>query len=162
VPRRPPLRALLPAVALAAACTSNPRPTPVPTGPVDVPVPSASASLVVSACRVLLAAVPDQLDKGVRRRPVIGDAGRTAAWGTPPVTLRCGVPLPDQTQTPLVIDGFALVVDERGAGVTYTTADRAVNAVVLVPKSYDNQAYLIQSLIPALKKLPDPAAAPGP
>jgi hypothetical protein len=72
------------------------------------------------------------------------------------------VPLPDQTQTPLVIDGLSLVTDERGPAVTYTTADRAVNAAVLVPKSYENQAYLVQALIPALKKLPDPAAAPGP
>jgi hypothetical protein len=124
-------------------------------------VPSASASLVLSACRTVLAAVPDELGEGVPRRPVTGDATRTAAWGSPPVTLRCGVPLPGQTQPPLVIDGFALVVEERGNAVTYTTADRAVNAAVVVPKSYEDQAYLVQALIPALRRLPDPTAAPG-
>jgi hypothetical protein len=72
------------------------------------------------------------------------------------------VPLPDQTQTPLVIDGFPLVLDQHGGDVTYTTADRAVNAAVLVPKSYQDQAYLVQVLIPALKKLPQATAAPGP
>ncbi|MDT7551115.1 MAG: hypothetical protein QOE84_3509 [Actinomycetota bacterium] len=127
-----------------------------------MPVPSASAALVITACRALIAAVPQQLDTTVRRRPVTGDGGRTAAWGSPPVTLRCGVPLPDQTQTPLVIDGFPLVLDQRSNDVTYTTADRAVNAAVLVPKSYQDQAYLVQVLIPALKKLPQATAAPGP
>lgn len=115
----------------------------------------------MSACRSLLAAVPDALDKGVRRRPVSGDAARTAAWGDPPVTLECGVPLPDQTVTPVRIDGFPLVTDEKGGVVTYTTSERAVNARVSVPKSYSDQVYLVLPLLPALKKLPTPEAAPG-
>jgi hypothetical protein len=126
-----------------------------------VPVPSASAALVESSCRTLIAALPDQLDTGVRRRPVTGGGARTAAWGDPAVTLQCGVPLPDQTVTPVVIDGFPLVTDERGTSVRYTTADRAVNVTVTVPKSYDSQAYLVLPLLPALKRLPAPAAAPG-
>ena len=160
MPGRPPLILAVGALALTA-CTSGSEPTPKPTGPVAVPVPSASASLVLSACRSLLASVPDELDKGVRRRPVSGDATRTAAWGEPAVTLRCGVPLPDQTVTPLTIDGLPLVTDERGAQVSYTTQDRAVNATVTVPKSYKDQAYLVLPLVAALKKLPAPDAAPG-
>jgi hypothetical protein len=128
---------------------------------VAVPVPQASAGLVVSACRALLAAVPASLDTNVRRRPVTGDATRTAAWGDPPVTLECGVPLPDQTVTPVSIDGFPLVTVETGGTVTYTTSDRAVNARVTVPRSYDDQAYLVLPLLPALKRLPAPTAAPG-
>jgi len=46
--------------------------------------------------------------------------------------------------------------------VTYTTADRAVNVRVIVPKGYDSQAYLVLPLIPALKRLPTPAATPRP
>jgi hypothetical protein len=145
-----------------AACTSGgSTPRAVATGPVAVPVPSASASLVVTACRALVAAVPTALDKGVRRRPVTGDAGRTAAWGDPPITLECGVPLPDQTIEPLRIDGFPLVAVEKRDVVTYTTSDRAVNARVTIPRSYDDQTYLVLPLLPALKKLPAPQAAPG-
>jgi hypothetical protein len=77
------------------------------------------------------------------------------------VTLQCGVPLGDQTRTPLQIDGFPLVTDERGDAVTYTTVDRAVNVALRVPKSYDGQGYLVTPLIAALKRLPAPDAAPG-
>jgi hypothetical protein len=159
VPRRPPL--ILAAGALAlVGCTSSSEPAAKASGPVAVPVPSASAALVVSSCRALIAALPDRLDTGVRRRPVSGDGTRTAAWGDPPVTLRCGVPLGDQTQTPVQIDGFPLVTDQRGDSVTYTTVDRAVNVAVDVPKAYES-GYLVLPLIPVLKKLPAPEAAPG-
>jgi hypothetical protein len=116
----------------------------------------------VSACRALTASLPTSLDKGIDRRPVTGDAGRTAAWGDPPITLECGVPLPDQTVTPLRIDGFPLVTVEKGGVVTYTTSDRAVNARVTIPRSYDDQTYLVLPLLAALKKLPSAEAAPGP
>jgi hypothetical protein len=115
---------------------------------------------VLSTCRALIASLPEQLDDGVRRRPVSA-ADRTAAWGDPAVTLQCGVPLPDQTQTPLIIDNLPLVTDETGDAVTYTTSDRAVNVSVRIPKGYDSQAYLVQTLIPLLEKLPKPRAAPG-
>ena len=125
-------------------------------------MPSASAAPVRAACASLLRAVPDRLGShGPRRRPVTGDPTRTAAWGDPAVTLRCGVPLPDQTVTPLVIDGFPLVTEERGGQVTYTTSDRGVNAQVVVPKAYADQGYLVLALLPALKQLPAPTAAPG-
>jgi hypothetical protein len=116
---------------------------------------------VESSCRALLAAIPDELDAGVRRRPVTGDATRTAAWGDPAVTLQCGVPLGDQTRTPLRIDDFPLVTDERGKAVTYTTVDRAVNVAIRVPKSYESQVYLLLPLVAALKTLPATDAAPG-
>jgi hypothetical protein len=32
--------------------------------------------------------------------------------------------------------------------------DRAVNARIVIPKSYAEQAYLVQPLLPALKRLP--------
>ena len=125
-----------------------------------MPVPSSSAQPVVAACLSLLGALPDELDKGVRRRPVTGDARRTAAWGDPAVTLQCGVPLPDQTATPLVIDGLPFVTDRQPGHVRWTTADRAVNVTLDIPTSYE-QAYLVQALVPALKKLPAPEGAPG-
>jgi hypothetical protein len=127
-----------------------------------VPAPSASAAPVLSACRALLAALPDQLDKGVRRRPVSGDATRTAAWGDPPITLRCGVPLPDQNLEPIVIDGLSFVTTKSGVITTWTTSNRAVNVSVDVPSPYQEQVYVVTPLVaPLLKALPTPAAAPG-
>ena len=123
-------------------------------------MPSATAAAVVAACTALTAALPEELDKGVRRRLVTGDARRTAAWGDPAVTLQCGVRLPDQTATPLVIDGLPFVTDRQAGHVRWTTADRAVNVTLDIPTSYE-QAYLVQALVPVLKKLPAPAGAPG-
>jgi hypothetical protein len=167
VPRRPPLRRRLLAVglaltALAACTTSGGTPKPRGTGPVDVAVPTATATPVISACRALLAALPDELDTGVRRRPVTGDATRTAAWGDPAITLTCGVPLPDQSLQPIEIDGLKLVTKKARGVVTWTTFDRAVNVSIAVPTSYEEQIYDVQPLVPALKKLPAPKAAPGP
>jgi hypothetical protein len=96
----------------------------------------------------------------VRRRPVTGDANRTAAWGDPAVTLQCGVPLPDQTATPLVLDGLPFVTKKTAGRVLWTTSDRAVNVTLDIPTSYE-QAYLVQTLVPALKQLPAPVGAPG-
>ena len=115
---------------------------------------------MVAACAALAKALPAELDKGVRRRPVSGDAARTAAWGDPAVTLQCGVPLPDQALEPLVVDGLAFVTVRKGGSVVWTTRDRAVNVSLDIPKSYE-QAYLVQALVPVLKKLPAPVGAPG-
>ncbi len=125
-----------------------------------VPVPSSSAAAVVAACKALTASLPDELDDGVRRRAVSGDATRTAAWGEPPVTLQCGVPLPDQTKEPLIVDGLAFVTVKTGDHVLWTTRDRAVNVALDMPTTYE-QGYLVQALVPALSKLPAAQAAPG-
>jgi hypothetical protein len=168
VPRRPPLRAAVLAAGLAlaalalTACTSGGTSRPHATGPVAVPVPTSSAAAVVSACTTLLAAVPAELDTGVRRRPVTGDTNRTAAWGDPAITLRCGVALPDQTLEPIVIDGLKLVTTTSNGVITWTTFDRAVNVAIAVPSSYEEQVYDVQPLVPMLRHLPAPQPAPGP
>ena len=98
-------------------------------------MPSSSAPAVTTACTALTGALPDELDKGVRRRRVTGDATRTAAWGEPPVTLQCGVPRPDQTGESLVVDGLAFVTRRAGDHVVWTTRDRAVNVALDIPTS---------------------------
>jgi hypothetical protein len=125
-------------------------------------VPSASAAVVVSACTALLAALPTELDPGVTRRDVTGDPGRTAAWGDPPITLQCGVPLPDQTATPLEVNGLKFVTQKTAGRVLWTTQDRAVNVTLDIPTAYESQADVVLPLVePMLRTLPAPAAAPG-
>jgi hypothetical protein len=124
-------------------------------------VPTSSAPAVVSACSALVSSLPDELDTGVRRRPVTGDARRTAAWGDPAITLQCGVALPDQTLEPIVIDGLKLVTQKANGVITWTTFDRAVNVAIAVPTSYQEQVYDVQPLVPMLTKLPVPQPTPG-
>ncbi|MCU1588854.1 MAG: hypothetical protein JWP11_110 [Frankiales bacterium] len=118
---------------------------------------------MLSACRALLAAVPAELDTGVRRRPVTGDATRTAAWGDPAITLRCGVSRATTGLGPITIDGVSFLTSTRAGITTWTTSDRAVSAAIDVPKAYKEQVYDVNPLVSALlHALPAIPAAPGP
>ena len=127
-----------------------------------VPVPTASAAEIVSACRSLLAAVPDHLDDGVRRRPVTGDPTRTAAWGDPAITLRCGVARATTGIGPITIDTLSFLTTTVESTTVWTTTDRAVNVSIDVPKSYREQVYDVTPLVsPIAKALPAAGSAPG-
>jgi hypothetical protein len=134
----------------------------VATGPVEVPAPSFSDPVVSSLCARLVAALPEELDDGVRRRPVVGDAKHTAAWGDPAITLRCGVPLPDRSLEPIEIDGLKLVTVTSAGVRTWTTFDRVVNVSLTVPTAYTEQVYDVQPLVPLFKQLPGPSPSPSP
>ncbi|HVE73745.1 MAG TPA: DUF3515 family protein [Mycobacteriales bacterium] len=149
---------------LLAGCSDEPVPPP-PTGPVDVPVPTASAPLILTSCAQLLQRLPAEIADGVGRRSV-RDASRTAAWGEPPVTLRCGVPLPERESEAIEVGPIgrrvAWTVRDIGDGYAFTTRDRAVNVTLDVPGSYGNPADLLRRLAEAVTAtLPTPEAAPG-
>lgn len=135
--------ALLLAVSTLAvpACTSDADPT----GPVGVELPDAGVSAAVArTCRELLAAVPERLRDDLPRRPVRGDATRTAAWGDPPVQLACGVPPAPESAEPVEVgppEGgtVAFEVEDVDDGVRWTTRDRTVPVAITVPDQYDSQ-----------------------
>ncbi len=60
-------------------------------GAVSVPRPSAAAAKL---CRALHRALPGTVD-GLARRSTRPASDFTAAWGSPAIVLRCGVPTPD-------------------------------------------------------------------
>jgi hypothetical protein len=118
---------------------------------------------VLSSCRALVAALPSELDTGVRRRPVSGDANRTAAWGDPAITMRCGVGRATGGIGPITIDGLSFLTRTSAGITTWTTTDRAVNVAIDVPKSYAEQVYDVNPLVAVLLRwLPAASAAPGP
>ena len=102
-----------------------------------VPDPPLQSAEVAAACTALTAALPAEVDPSVARRPVTGDAARTAAWGDPPVSLECGVEPPERFEPPVVVNGVAWTVRDVGAGFRWTTSDRLVPVAVVVPDSYD-------------------------
>ena len=154
MPGRPPLRLALLAVTLLAGCTTS---TPEPaTGPVDVTAEAVDAT-TAAACRRLVAALPDEVDPGVTRRPVSGDPGLTAAWGDPAVTLVCGVPEPDRPEEPVIVNGVTWSVRDIGAGFRWTTRDRPVRVAVDIPDAYENGAEIVNPLSgPVASALPTP------
>ncbi len=129
-----------------------------------MPAPSGSpAPVVVSGCAALLAALPDEIDPGVRRRPVQEETGRTAVWGDPPVVLTCGVPVPDRLDEPVRVNGVLWSVRDTGPGFRWTTTELGINVSVDIPGEYDSGAELVNPLAaPIAATLPSaPSPAPG-
>lgn len=130
---------------------------PVALGP--VPAPGAADP----ACTALLRALPDELAQ-LPRRTITGlgalpdasasaspttptdladlEVGAVAAWGQPPVVLRCGVQTPDEltcTAPVQVVDGVTWLPlsdtsdSDPQRGTTYLLADRSVRVALTIP-----------------------------
>lgn len=93
-------------------------------------------------CRKLVAALPDSVDDV--ERVEVDTPGAAAAWGDPPIVLRCGVPMPDE------FDDYAACHETNGIGwfipddqvsgeateITMTTIGRDVNVEVTLPPEH--------------------------
>jgi hypothetical protein len=131
VDRAAPGRALGVVVVLAlgstAACSGGPDPAATVRA-----APQAGSPACVKALRRLPARV---LDQGRAALAVDG----AAAWGSPRVVLRCGLPEPaPTTKACLTVDGVDWVLDD-GDPLVFTTYGRAPAAEVTVPASYGRE-----------------------
>lgn len=121
---------MLCALAVAAAGCAGPV-------AVDEPEPRGAER---RTCAALLEALPDRVDDEDRREVEPSDAP-AAAWGDPPIVLRCGVSMPaafDETATCQVTNGVGwFIPDEQWTSspteVTMTTIGRDVNVEVRLP-----------------------------
>lgn len=103
--------------------------------PVAVPPPDPGPEVAV-ACARFTAALPGALDTAGARREVAPDSGLTAAYGDPPVAVRCGVPPPaalSATSTLVTVDGVDWFPEELTGGWLMTTVDRQANVEITVP-----------------------------
>jgi hypothetical protein len=151
VPRNAGAVACLGAVALLAAGCSG--------WTVEVrPAPDLEGT-AAEACATLSEALPDEL-VGVERRPVAPTRSGTAAWGDPPIVLRCGVGVPaafDAVATCQITNGVAwFIPDEQITGepedITMTTIGRSPGVEVRLPADYFPPAAAMVQLAPALKE----------
>lgn len=92
---------------------------------------------------------------GERRRRET-DAQSTAAWGDPPVVLRCGVTPPGPTTDPcLTVEGVDWVAREADDAVVFTTFGRAPALEVSVPPGGPTGAdAVLAALAPVAARLP--------
>jgi hypothetical protein len=115
--------------------------------PVDVGAPAQAPA----ECRRLVDALPASVD-GQERREVAPPDAPAAAWGDPPIVLRCGVPMPPgyrPTALCAEVDHVGWFTQERDDHYRFTTVGRSVNVQVQVPYEYE----------PAADALVDVAAA---
>ncbi|GLW62571.1 hypothetical protein Arub01_08150 [Actinomadura rubrobrunea] len=120
------LAALLPAALLAAGCGAGAVRVPVPT-------PDAATARLCAGLRL-----PEKV-LGHERRDTTPESPLTAAWGSPAIALRCGVPRPpelrpdSQLMTINGVDWFGVPVDRP---VTFTAVARQAYVEVTVPAAY--------------------------
>lgn len=150
---------MLPAVALGAGaillagCTQ----------PVDVTAPSPSGD-VASQCSALVSAVPHTVADQASRE-VSPPNGYVAAWGDPPVVLRCGVPAPVALRPSsqcFVVDGVGWLVTQGGhpvdprkvltGTVQFTTIGRSAYVEVTVPDDYQPATNALVDLTATIKR----------
>lgn len=127
--------ALVVGVLIAASLARN-----QPLGPLAlaaVPAPAADSA----DCARLLAALPDQLDGGAlgaldRRRLSAPVPAGAAAWGEPPVVMRCGLDRPtDLTASSrlLGVSGVQFLEIPSAGTSTWVAVDRSVYVAVELP-----------------------------
>jgi len=117
--------------------------------PIEVPDPPSSVESR-RLCAALTAALPRRLAQ-LAARTVDGNPRAAAAWGDPPVILRCGLlATPSQLGQLVTLDGvnWAPVVGKHE--VTWTAVGRPVTVQVRVPRRYDSQALLLAELSPVI------------
>jgi len=107
-------------------------------GPDAVQVdPAAPPPAAKRVCAKLVAALPDHLDDA-ERRPTRPEGAPTAAWGDPPLVLRCGVAKPADlgpSSEILEVDDVEWFLAESAAGYTFTTVGRRAYVALTVPPS---------------------------
>lgn len=117
--------AALGAVSVLAGCSAQ---------AVEVPAPSPDAA-AEDMCRALVDRVPERLfdQDRIEVRPPTPYA---AAWGDPPIALRCGVGRPAELRPDselMVVDGIAWLPEEPEV---YTAVGREAYVEMVVPPSY--------------------------
>lgn len=128
--------------------------------PVAVPAPAPTAPQIQDVCTALSGQLPTEVD-GQRRRTTDPQISTTAAWGSPPITLRCGVDQPAglaPTSELITINGVDWYPEQLSAGYRFTTTGRMANVEVSVPAKYQPETNALVDLATAVTAS-DPGAS---
>ncbi len=115
---------------------------------IAAPTPDASTARLCGGLRL-----PEKVH-GQERRDTSPDSPLTAAWGSPAIALRCGVPRPptlqpaSQLQTINGVDWFGYPSDHP---VTWTAVSRQAYVEVTVPAKYQPAGDVLIELGDAIK-----------
>jgi Protein of unknown function (DUF3515) len=119
---------------------------------VTVTVPSSTSDAAAAQCRNVLERLPDRV-AGQSTRYVQPADALAAAWGDPPIVLRCGVPHPAALRRDsacFVVNGVGWFAQQGGRPITgtkpvngtvvFTTVGRSPYVEVSVPGDYQPAA----------------------
>lgn len=129
--------------------------------PLDVQTPEVTAE-ADAACPGVMGGLPLILDDA-QARPVRSASAYAAAWGDPPIVLRCGVTRPAGYvvgASTLVINGVDWYAEPGQAQTVWTTVDRGIYVEVTVP-SFRASAPIATLAEVLADRLPAQAPQPG-
>lgn len=110
-------------------------------------------------CSALIAALPARV-MGQQKRAIEPPDVAAAAWGDPPITLRCGVTTP-AAYSPgaqlLVVNGVQWLPETLSDGVRFTTIGRTAQVEVTVPAAYSPEADVLTEVGGAVSSQIPPA-----
>lgn len=101
----------------------------------EAPEPTTAAA---RACLALRGALPATVESG-HRRTTTPDSPYVAAWGDPPITLRCGVDRPAGYRPGVdlvTVNGIAWLPEPTTGGYLFTTVGRVAQVEVAVARAY--------------------------
>jgi hypothetical protein len=117
---------------------------------VKTTLPSAASD---PACAAVTSALPKTLLKQ-NRRDTDPTSPALAAWGDPPIVLRCGVPSPGPTTDQCTaVNGIDWVGQPVKDGYAFTTYGRTPAVQVLVPKHYAPETFALTALSAAVGRI---------
>ncbi|MFD2079770.1 Protein of unknown function [Actinopolymorpha cephalotaxi] len=122
-----------------------------PTVRVEPPHPTGAAE---AACRRLFAALPAQV-LGESARVVQPASANAAAWGDPPILLRCGVHRPAKLRTSsdcLAIDHVGWFSERATRGYIFTTIGRDAYVELSVPSAYQPPSNALVDVAAAVRQ----------
>ncbi len=106
------------------------------------PVQVAAPAQGPPECTRLVRALPGSVD-GQQRRDVSPAQAPAAAWGDPPIVLRCGVPAPKalSASSPCAeVNGVGWFAEQLEDGYRFSTIGRSTTVQVRVPYDYEPAA----------------------
>jgi hypothetical protein len=122
--------------------------------PVEVAAPDSPAPDVAAACATFTAALPAELATVGERRDVTPESDLTAAYGDPPVGVRCGVPEPAAlvpTSSLVTVDGIDWLPEELTDGWRLTSIGRTADVEITVPTEQGPAPSVAADLAPTIE-----------
>jgi hypothetical protein len=108
-------------------------------------------------CAALVASLPDLVD-GAQRQEITPAEDGVAAWGSPAILLRCGVPQPEQyepTSELVEVNGVAWLPVDGVDGQVFFATGRTAWIRVDVPDAYAPEANALLDLAAAVATVPE-------
>lgn len=127
------------------------------------PAPPGPSGKAAEACRKLHGELPQRVDGQERDKSPGSAPTYTAAWGDPPIELRCGVPRPEvlspggehynPTADAAEVNGVSWLLEQRADGYRFTTTDRVAYVEVTVPGAYAPEIGALTDFADAVRTL---------